>query len=439
MTSLALEPTRPASVAPADPADPAGVASAGPERRLWGLDGLRGIAILLVVPHNLLPVAHPTGLGETVLMAWLERGWVGVQLFFALSGFLITGILLDTRRARHSLRVFYARRALRIFPVYYLLLVLMLCVAPALHWPPHAAADASPVWWSYWFYLSNWFMPFFPGQFTLPHLWSLAVEEQFYLVWPFLVIWWRPRGVIVLSMGLVIASLASRLALLSWHGAWPGAPELAPDLIYELTVCRMDALVLGAAAAAALRVPALAALFARYPQRLIAALVVSWVLTAAVSHFHAYGAMQQSVGYLLLAVSCALTVLVVAQADLSADSWRSGAAWLRAAWLRNLGRYSYAMYVLHVPVAILLGRPLLAHWLGDLTPEAARQAVLSPMVLAGYLVGGCLVTYLLAWCSWHGIERWCLRFKPPYVAADADTGGSAHGGPGMWRSTSPTR
>ena len=214
--------------------------------RLPALDGLRGVAILLVVAHNLQLLEAPQGWIGRFAEFGLNFGWVGVQLFFVLSGFLITRILLDTREVSNYYRSFFARRALRIFPVYFLTLLFMLLVLPKFT----SSANLGVATWPYWLYLANWTQPGQGAAAYVPHLWSLAVEEQFYLVWPFLLhrrsstaTWW-------MCLAIAAISLLARIALL--------AAEVNPDAIYMFTFCRMDALALGGAAATALRIPNLA-------------------------------------------------------------------------------------------------------------------------------------------------------------------------------------
>ncbi|MEO8297307.1 MAG: acyltransferase [Burkholderiales bacterium] len=388
-----------------DAPDVAARAAAAPAH-LPGLDGLRGLAILLVVPHNLLPASEATGWVSHAVMSVLERGWVGVQLFFALSGFLITGILLDTRRCDNSLRVFFARRVLRIFPLYYLMLVVMLVLLPALHWPPNGHATAPAVLHSYWLYLSNWVSPYHQGEGVLPHLWSLAVEEQFYLVWPFLVGGLRARGVMVLAMGLTIASLLVRLWMLA-HGQ-------PPEAVYQFTICRIDALVMGGAAAAALREPQLARALALQWRRVAWAALAALLLGALVSRgYRPFGASAQTLGYLMLSIGSALVVLAVAQHDQRVrEGGAAGLRWLRAPWLQRCGHYSYGMYMWHVPLAAMLGYPLLAHF------GLGRGGVQPPAwVWGGYIVLGAVLTYGLAWCSYHAVERHFLAWKPRYRTA----------------------
>ena len=167
--------------------------------RVPALDGLRGIAVLLVLIHHFSGIpAAGLGVPTGFYREWLRFatiGWAGVDLFFVLSGFLITSILYDAKGpALAFFKNFYARRALRIFPVYYVLVVFMLFLLPWII-PGEEAASAklrdNQLW--LWFYLRNIqsladFQSLIGTGHLVGHLWSLAVEEQFYLVWPMVVL-----------------------------------------------------------------------------------------------------------------------------------------------------------------------------------------------------------------------------------------------------------
>ncbi len=209
---------------------------------------MRGLAILLVLAHNLSPLEAPTNLIGRALEMGFDDGWIGVQLFFVLSGFLITGILLDTQQASNYFKSFIVRRALRIFPIYYLTLIAFLIVLPAVGVLAHDFGGSWQHQLPLWLYYSNWTLPYGLGGDAMPHFWSLAVEEQFYLLWPLLIYRLKPMQVIKLCVGLAVASLLIRIGML--------ASQMQVEAIYTFTVCRMDALALGGAAAALLRVPA---------------------------------------------------------------------------------------------------------------------------------------------------------------------------------------
>jgi peptidoglycan/LPS O-acetylase OafA/YrhL len=179
---------------------------------------------------------HWTGMSPVlqVVSSTMRAGWTGVDIFFVLSGFLITGILLDARgdgpvRPPGYYRAFYTRRALRIFPVYYAFLAYIFIL--------RKAQVPSGAWW-YWTYLTNVMFARVGWTPSIePHLWSLAVEEQFYLFWPAAISlirrsWLRPIcwALIVLSTGLRI--------VVAQHWGWTPA--------YVLTVCRLDEFAAGA-------------------------------------------------------------------------------------------------------------------------------------------------------------------------------------------------
>lgn len=366
--------------------------------RLPALDGVRGLAALMVVPHNLLLIQTPTDLASGLFVASFDRGWIGVQLFFVLSGFLITGILLDGRG--EGLGHFFARRVLRIFPLYYATLLLVLVVLPAFGALPSTVHRNPPqeIW--YWTYLSNWSGPFHQGTGSFPHFWSLAVEEQFYLLWPFLIGRRSARSVFVLCLAAAAVGPLSRALVLAWP--WP------EQAAYEFTVCRIDALALGGAAAAALRDEAWGPRLRQHHRALLAAAVFVLGVGAVLTHgYRIFGAVPQVAGYLALAIAFALGVLGIACSDLCADRGVTQA--LRWPALRRVGQYSYGLYVVHVPLHAIVGLPLLA-WLGYAKPYPL------PVAMA-YVALGTLVSYLAAVLLYHGIERRFLKLKAHFPRA----------------------
>ncbi len=160
-------------------------------RRLNSLDGLRGIAVLSVIAFHTLRVTGQEGLFGLALNRLQETAWAGVDLFFVLSGFLITGILLDTRDCPSYFKTFFARRTFRIFPLYYGVLAVAIFGVPAIlgraHLPDLYPRLLANQFWL-WTYTANYLQA--TGAHTLPgfgHFWSLAIEEQFYWFWPLVV------------------------------------------------------------------------------------------------------------------------------------------------------------------------------------------------------------------------------------------------------------
>src|SRR5271169_5821010 len=205
------------------------------------LDAVRGLAILVVLLHN-----SPFRFPSAPLRFLVGCGWMGVDLFFVLSGFLITGILLDTKPSKDYFRNFYARRCLRIWPLYYSVLLFMFVIVPLVR-PQDAAGifHKSSPWWSYLFFFQN-FLVAFPTSSVGPLgvSWSLAVEELFYLVWPLFVRYFsnsRPQRV---AWAILLFSPVLRLYF-SWHN-WQ---------IYSNPFCRLDGMMAGALLALLVRKP----------------------------------------------------------------------------------------------------------------------------------------------------------------------------------------
>lgn len=225
-----------------------------PENRVFypALDGLRALAFLMVFCHHYLG---------------LPWGWSGVDLFFVLSGFLITGILFDTRDDQHRVRNFYVRRTLRIFPLYYGIMLVILVSWPLLHW------QVNWHWWVWPAYVGNYarfLHPYLPdGPFQrlvdfqpvtliagkhvpifLGHFWSLCVEEQFYFVWPWVVFWVRDRRKLA-----AVCAITVPVCLAMWVTGQHMLPQwmLDKEILYRLTPFRLDALLSGGMIALILR------------------------------------------------------------------------------------------------------------------------------------------------------------------------------------------
>lgn len=368
--------------------------------RLPALDGLRAIAILLVVPHNLNLMAASGGIAYVVVAA-LQRGWIGVQLFFVLSGFLITGILLDARDAPDYYRSFFVRRVLRIFPLYYATLLVLFVVLPALNLVPSFRRD-SMLELSYWAYFSNWYGPFHPGgEDSVSHFWSLASEEQFYLLWPFIVRRRSARWLMRLCLAIAAASLSLRVVMVL-----AGAPIQA---VYQFLATRMDALALGGAAAAGFRDPSVLSWVVRRRRWLLGSGIASLIAGGLVSRAYNFAdPVTLSVGYTFLAAGFALIVA----ASAAADSGSGELAALRWAPLRSVAKYSYAMYVLSVPLHFLVGKPALSA-LG-LAPGD------SFLVGTAYIVVGVAISSLAAAASFHLLEVHFLNLGSRFARSTSD-------------------
>ncbi len=353
---------------------------------LPALDTLRGVAIVLVLFHNLSIFASSGTLSEKLWNAFVESGWIGVQLFFVLSGFLITGILLDDRDKPRGIRVFYIRRFLRIFPLYYAVLIVYFIVLPPF-FPVLQRPLSETVW--YWLYLSNWSWLFYGVLPGVGHLWSLAVEEQFYIVWPWVSVRTRPKTLAWICVAVVLGSLGARsiLHFLRFSDLW----------LYSATISRADALAMGALVALAIRSEGWRPRLARALRPAFVFSMVALLSLMALTHgMNRNNPLVQTWGYSLIGIGSAVLVAVAARPD--ARRRRSSKV------LRFFGKYSYGIYLLHPPLkhaAYHFFRPNLEAML-EARPITTDVAFISAVTVA---------TIAVALVSWFALEKPLLGLK----------------------------
>lgn len=356
-------------------------------RYIPALDGLRGAAVLVVVVYHYGGGATSGNVALRLIGNVIKFGWSGVTLFFLLSGFLITGILWDSKGESHWWRNFYARRALRIFPLYYgtLLAVLLLAL--------HAGGPNVRNVWVPMLYLQNFpqlypLMTRIPAPLAMYHYWSLAVEEQFYLVWPFLLLWVkRPRQAAWMCLAVFAVSFGARVLmqrLLADAGAY-GQSLLA----------RGGELALGGWLAIAYR--------SRWWERLDRftgpVALVSAVVAAVGAWMNGGPELSGKWG-----LTVTLPAITLCYAAILAMAVRPEGLTVRVAnvrWLRWVGGISFGVYIFHV---LLVAQ--FTHLAELVVPPDHRNAFLAVRFLIG--VGGSL---LVAWVSFNFYEKPFLRLK----------------------------
>ena len=392
---------------PTDTLEASRTPSSGGGNRVPVLDGVRGIAIAMVMLYHFdfLYRLHFSTEGASVplldelVSKTLGAGWTGVDLFFVLSGFLITGILYDAKGpARRFFGAFYARRALRIFPAYYGFLALLLIALPLLGETDASRAIASALPW-YGSYLTNIREAIDPGlraDFLFAgHIWSLAVEEQFYLLWPAFVFLFKRRTLLWICAAGVVCALVLRVSF--------ELADLPSGLGYTLTPARMDALAIGAFVALAARSAGPSGEGLRLYALPVAAVSGATVVLLGVLNggFSPLDAWVRTAGF--TAVASLFGAGLVLSLGLAASSRPHRL--LSHPILRWLGHYSYAAYLFHVPVATLLARK--ADVIGD-TPELFGSSLPGELIFA---IIAAAVTLSLAWLSWRLWESPFLKLK----------------------------
>jgi peptidoglycan/LPS O-acetylase OafA/YrhL len=337
------------------------------KHRIPQLDAVRGIAILIVIFHNSV-YKFPS----LPLQSLFSYGWMGVDLFFVLSGFLITAILLDTSQSKAFFKNFYARRCLRIWPLYYAVFLFMFVVVPLLR-PSMGfiiVAHSSP-WWAYPLFLQNFLVhPSTGATGPLGVTWSVAIEEQFYVVWALVVRYCSRRQLQRIAVTVICFSPLLRLYLAAHH----------VDL-YSNVFCRLDGLMAGALLALVV-----------HSERVVrtSLLTTAWVsLFAAVVLALLSEAFQTR--WLTFSLSATASAAFVYLALFSTAKWFRSV--LTSRWLLYTGTISYGLYLLHrIPFDLAIA----FHF--DRHPALA-------------LLIGVAASYILAILSWNLVEKPLLRLK----------------------------
>lgn len=358
-----------------------------------GLDGLRAIAFLLVFALH---------------TEYLQMGWVGVSLFFVLSGFLITGILLDMKKglsSREYFIKFYGRRFLRIFPLYYFYLILMALVTIWLisvpFRPKYMQIFLDQVWYAV-LYVYDFFFATSSIRFSyfLDHFWSLSVEEQFYIFWPLLILLAPEKWLKKLFLTVIVLGPIFRLLFFFIHSSGMFR-FLAPEpwiAVYPLPFSHMDAFAFGAYIS---RFPIPRA---RQQALWLAGLIPilgfasQYIATGSMGAISAFGyplllpdAYKFIWAYSLLNYFFAVIIYGVAQ-----EGWFT--SFLEWRPLRYLGKISYGLYVYHYPIVWFSGR------IADLGVEPPMLQPLTALIALA-------ATILIASLSFHFLERPIINLK----------------------------
>ena len=353
------------------------------------LDGLRGLAILLVfIAHSLVFSAHPPQTdAQAKFWDLATQGASGVDLFFVLSGYLITGVLMRAKGRVNYFRNFYARRFLRIFPVYYLALAVLMIILPLCLPRDRLLAEASADKLWYFSYLTN-IRIFFHRGWIYPivnHAWTLAIEEQFYLLWPIVVLSLSARNLIRLCVWGVMAGVLLRAGL-HLHGI-----QEVP--LRALTVTHLDGLLAGSWIAALHFGPE------QLPRTWRKWVWIGFAAAASAAMLpmsHQENSFFGSVMKISVATTFSAIALVVAVDGAILNPLNR---FLTLPALRAFGKYSYGFYLFHQPL----------FWL--IYPILLPLTAYSPYgwILLGVLGGS--LAFVLAVLSFHCFEMIFLRLK----------------------------
>jgi peptidoglycan/LPS O-acetylase OafA/YrhL len=376
------------------------------------LDGVRGLAVLGVLLFHFVGTTTATNPFERMVNRILNYGSLGVDLFFILSGFLITGILYDSRSSRSYFRNFYMRRVLRIFPLYYAVLAVVFFVVPAV-----PALEGSELVglrehqaWA-WLYGVNVYLSIHGAWVLsyLTHFWSLAVEEHFYFVWP-LVVWLlgaRPR---------VLMGGALFVAALSYGGRVAASlAGVSPVVTTVLTPFQLDALCIGGFFAVLARQEGGEATLRRWVPRLAA---VVTVLLGASFAFSLLAGPQPALTSSVRSGLFRLAFVALLLHSLTAPATAPASRFFRSGVMVTLGKYSYGLYVYHHFLSYYFEKHAteftLAQALGSHTLAVALQALV-----------GMSISMAVAWLSYEYFEKHFLRLKRFWPSSREEANGGA--------------
>ena len=315
------------------------------------LDGIRGWAIIFVMLyHFTIPFqqAHNLNGIDFLFAKFLQMGWLGVDLFFVMSGFLITNILLNTHSKPNYFRNFYIRRILRIFPLYYGVLLLLLVLLPSISqsFDAKTATMQENGFW-FWTYLVNWkiaSLGTFAG-FQGGYMWSLAVEEQFYIIWPFIVYFFR-KNLISASMALLFLSFLLKIWLLL-EGA-------SGTTIYTLTITHLDGLLLGSIFGSLYFQERITPkLIKNIGYSTTISLVGCGVLILITGAFIFYSPLVGSLGVTLTSIIFTYILLKAVRNEI-----RVG--FLTTPIVMKCGQLCYGLYLLHQPIGVIISEKVIS-------------------------------------------------------------------------------
>lgn len=361
------------------------------------IDGLRALAVLMVIYFHSSLMVGPERTTADAATGWDAArlyyeftmiGWCGVDLFFVISGFLITGILMDTAHQKNCFKNFYIRRTLRIFPLYYGVLIVCFFLFVLVY-----GSSFTLRYGLYFLYLQNWFSVFgYEYILYFDHFWSLAIEEQFYIFWPVLFVWAYRRG----AVEPVLVFLLAVSFFLRFILAAKGELEMA----FSITPARLDGLLLGAGLAFLLSkredTKRMNALFVR---GIAVSLAVVCVL--ALLNGNLWGRDREVLMFGLLPVSVFFASFMGWVITVRESHWIRRN--LRRRFLREIGKVSYGMYVYHWLIMCLIVQTDIMDWYGFSFNHPFLLLTAAPF------------SFITAWISFRLFEKPLLRLKDVYA------------------------
>ncbi len=366
------------------------------QARIEELDGLRGIAILIVMMFHTMLFGPNQAIGTFSQNAIkiVEFGWSGVDLFFTLSGFLIASILFSERNQPHFIRHFFIKRFFRIFPPFLLIFGIIFLLGMLLISQGETILSYVIDHHFYFLTMTHNFLHtmhpdgWYPGAEFTGHLWSLAVEVQFYLVAPILLSKLSARNILILSAAIVVSCMLIRFIMWQY--------ELNAFAVYTNTISRIDSIFWGVIVASIVALKPKE----KHVNTFILVSTLAFFIFFAFSlftsgHFLPEIEIVSIYGFSLVsAFYASLLLYTVTKGGAASTTFRL----LKLSALKKLGKYSFMMYLFHQPLLVVFHEPAIAL----LGKSVVGQLIYFPFILT--------VSFLFSALSWKFIEGPCLRY-----------------------------
>lgn len=362
------------------------------------LDGVRGLAIVMVLVHHLFTISYPETMVDRITAFAVRPMWIGVDLFFVLSGFLISRILIKQVKQPNFFKNFYARRSLRIFPLYFSSLVIFLIFIPLLPFNFVAAygqiSTADKL--SLFGYLINYRIIEGQSLGHLVHFWSLCVEEHFYLFWPLVVWLCKGRYLYAAMTGIIAVQLTKIMAInMDWPATW----------YYHATHSRIDALLVGAVTGV---------IFNEILKPTLRQECIVWILmiVSFATFFYSgyrWNVRGHGIGSLFAMLplsimwSCFLLLILWQRLPLNVSKLFEHPVAVTA------GKYSYGLYVFHWPILYMTNQALFNRIETPLYHDMGRLPYTFLSALITFII-----TVVTTAVSWNLIEKRCLSLKSKF-------------------------
>jgi peptidoglycan/LPS O-acetylase OafA/YrhL len=368
-------------------------------KRIFELDGIRGLAVTSVVTYHVcfivtLHSASTFTIGTRVLvgafLSVLGAGWLGVDIFFVLSGYLITTMLLEERSLPNFWRSFYSRRTIRLLPPFFV--VLFVCLASTYLLFPAMRGSGKFIWGAL-FFVANWMVLYDIHMPLLGHLWSLAVEEQFYLVWPQAAARLGHQTLLILALGVATGSEVLRAVLMNTH-----LPHYA---VLFITPARIDGICIGSAVALSMEMPKVRGFLIHHWNSFAA--IFGYLAIFSLATIRIKGADPDKwMPLIMIPLIVMLTSMVIIGA---VDSRLpvSVKRFLGNRILIYLGKRSYALYLIHEPIRVAVSQSLATGYFSRLPRSLPVDLTLIAATITASL--------FLAEISWRFLEIPAQNFR----------------------------